>query len=93
VFLLLERDPLFGSYHFRRRNLCGPRKGKGHYGMASAEKNAHEVRRFMGLAGYYRRFGEGFSKSETRHHLAMQGGQVQMDRRSVIVHSLSLRGY
>jgi hypothetical protein len=31
--------------------------------MASAEKkNAHEVRSFMGLAGYYRRFGEGFSK-------------------------------
>ena len=38
VFLLLEGDPLFRSYHFRRRNLCGPRKGKGHYGVASAEK-------------------------------------------------------
>ena len=27
-------------------------------------KNAHEVRRFMGLAGYYQRFVEGFSKIE-----------------------------
>jgi hypothetical protein len=28
----------------------------------SVPKNAHEVRSFMGLAGYYRRFVEGFSK-------------------------------
>jgi hypothetical protein len=27
-------------------------------------KNAHEVRRFMGLEGYYQRFVEGFSKIE-----------------------------
>jgi hypothetical protein len=28
------------------------------------QKNAHEMRIFMGLAGYYRRFLEGFSKIE-----------------------------
>jgi hypothetical protein len=28
----------FGSYHFRQRNIGGPRKGKGHYGMTSAKK-------------------------------------------------------
>ena len=38
ITLLLERDPLIRSYHFRRRNLYGPRKGKGHYGVASVEK-------------------------------------------------------
>jgi hypothetical protein len=27
-------------------------------------KNSHEVRTFMGIAGYYRRFVEGFSKIE-----------------------------
>jgi hypothetical protein len=27
-------------------------------------KNAHEVRSFMGLVGYYQRFFEGFSKIE-----------------------------
>jgi hypothetical protein len=27
-------------------------------------KNAHEVRSFMGLEGYYQRFVEGFSKIE-----------------------------
>jgi hypothetical protein len=46
----------------RRRNLCGPRKGKGHYGVASAKKCMHEVRSFMGLVGYYWKFVEGFSK-------------------------------
>jgi hypothetical protein len=30
----------------------------------SVPKNAHEVRSFMGLAGYYQRFVEGFSKIE-----------------------------
>ena len=61
VFLLQERDPLFRSYHFRQRNLGRPRKGKGHYGMASA-KNSHEVRSVMGLASYYQRFVEWFFK-------------------------------
>jgi hypothetical protein len=40
-------------------------------------KNAHEVRSFMGLAGYYREICGGIlQNSETHHHFATQGGQV-----------------
>ena len=61
MFLLLERDPLFRSYHFRQRNPCDPEKVKAIMEWP-VPKNAHEVRSFMGLAGYYQRFLEGFSK-------------------------------
>jgi hypothetical protein len=76
MFLLPERDPLFGSYHFRRRNLCRPRKGKGHYGVASAEKcprgeKLHGTSRL--LPEICRRI---LKNSETHHHFTTQGGQV-----------------
>jgi hypothetical protein len=41
----------------------GYNKGRGYYGMAWAT-NLPEVRIFMGLVGYYRRFVEGFLKIE-----------------------------
>jgi hypothetical protein len=38
-------------------------------------KNAHEVRSFMGLAGYYSEIcGRILKNSETHHHVAVQSG-------------------
>ena len=61
MFLLPERDSLYGHIIFLQRNLCGPRKVKAIMEWP-VPKNAHEVRRFMGIVGYYQRFVEGFSK-------------------------------
>ena len=41
-------------------------------------RNVTDVRSFMGLAGYYRRFIEGFSK-DAHAITSLQGGKVQMD--------------
>jgi hypothetical protein len=56
-------------------------------------KNAHEVRSFMGLAGYYRRFVEGFSKIAKPITTCNTRGSGMNGQKSVIGRSLSLRGY
>jgi hypothetical protein len=56
-------------------------------------KNDHEVKKFMGLSSYYRRFVEGFSKiAETHHHFVVQGGSGMNGQKNVTVHSSSLKG-
>jgi hypothetical protein len=62
LFLSIE-DSLFRACHLRRRYRCGSNEGRGYYGMACT-MNVPEVHSFMGLAGYYRWFIEGFSKIE-----------------------------
>jgi hypothetical protein len=56
-------------------------------------KNAHEVRSFMGLVGYYQRFVEGFSKILKPITTCNARGSGMNGQKNVIVHSLSLRGY
>jgi hypothetical protein len=63
VFLLLERNSLFSSYHFGEGISVDPEKVKAIMEWP-VPKNSHKVRRFMGLAVYYRIFVEGFSKIE-----------------------------
>jgi hypothetical protein len=60
-------DSLFGSYHFQGRNSCGSKKIKAIEEWPTP-RNVAEVRSFMGLVGYYRRFIEGFSKICTQLH-------------------------
>jgi hypothetical protein len=61
MIVLPIEDSLLRACHLRRRYRRGSNKGQGHYGMACTEECLIIVD-FMGLAGYYRRFIEGFSK-------------------------------
>jgi hypothetical protein len=45
----------------------------------SVPRNVIEVRSFMGLVGYYRRFIMGFSKISHPHFLAKEGEKVSVD--------------
>jgi hypothetical protein len=92
VFFLPERDSLFRSYHFREGISVDPEKVKAIMDWP-VPKNAHEVRSFMGLVGYYRRFVEGFSNRENPSPPCSTRGSGMNGQRNVILHSSSLRGY
>jgi hypothetical protein len=61
VLILSKEDPLLGTYHFKDGIVLDPEKIES-IREWSVSKNVVEVKSFMGLAGYYRRFIAGFSR-------------------------------
>jgi hypothetical protein len=64
MLILSIEDSLLRACHLQRRYLVDPTKVKAIMEWPARSMNVPEVCSFMGLAGYYRRFVEGFSKIE-----------------------------
>jgi hypothetical protein len=65
VHILPKEDSLLGPYYFRGGDKVDPEKIESIRGCPTP-KNVTEVRSFMGLAGYYRRFIKGFQILQTQ---------------------------